>query len=104
MASAATERLLSQKKARKRKERWPRKFKNLKIRCHEEVTEAARMAREKIDSTEEERSQLRERVEVLERNGPAVVEIVDVKSRSFFRRLWWALRFAFGRVLEFERK
>ena len=103
MASAATERLLSQRKARKRKARWPQKIKNLRTRCEEEIADAQRKSREHIEAFDEELRQARSRIFMLEHHGPSVVEIVDVKTRGFFRRLWWALRFVFGKTLEYER-
>ena len=111
MGAASTDRLVQGRRARKRKASWPTRMKKLKSdlmqdralvwkQAHDKIAEA----RDAQDQAEADAQQLRRRLSAMYENGPAVLEIVQVKERGFFGRIWWALGFAFTRKLRWEKE
>lgn len=110
MGAASTDRLVKGRQSRKRKARWPGKYKRLKDSLEERAAVIEKAAADKVrdadkrvaDITEHNR-ELQQQIDTLYANGPAAVEVVHVKQRNIIVRLWWAVCFALTRKLWFER-
>lgn len=103
MGAAAVDRLVAQSRSKRRKSRWPRKFRNLRDQMLKEVEEV-RLDAKAVENTA--RAQVAERDDLIKTmydNAPGLVEIIHVKQSNIISRLWWAIGFAITRRFRIER-
>jgi hypothetical protein len=74
-----------------------------RARIWRQAHEAIERERQKRLDTDQRAEGLQAKLDVMYANGPSVLEIVQVKARGFFGRLWWALGFARTGLLRYER-
>ena len=110
MACAAVDRLVKGRKSRQRKARWPAKLKAMQVTCAQRIAQVEKEANRRVGEALDREAEMaivnadqRDELNALYENGPAVVEIVQVKQSNVFARLWWAFWFAMTRKLRFER-
>ena len=110
MGAAAVDRLVKGRKSRQRKARWPAKLKSMKQTFAERTAQVEKEANRRVGEALDREAEMaivnadqRDELNALYRNGPAVVEIVQVKQSNIIARLWWAFWFALTRKLRFER-
>jgi len=110
MSAASVDRQLSQARARRKKARWPEKCKAVRQQAILDVAAARRQALQAsadadqaVAEAKAETQIVRDKLEAIYANGPAVFELTHIRQRWLGARWWWCLMFALTGRFRFER-
>jgi hypothetical protein len=109
-SAASVDRLYKQSRSKKRKARWPRKFKRAIEEYRQEIKDIHKNAEEQINAALAREAEvvrdyadLQDTLREFKRNQPAATEWTDIKKRWFGARWWWALWRGLKGRMRFER-